>query len=313
MPLRDFNVLKNIWIALKQFFNEDGLDKSSVLAYYSIFSSFFLLTFFIFLFTSFLGDPDVAVTNLYPFTEDFFAKISPDIYQKAGELSTRLKEIGIIGVGFAAVLGFLVIKKIVQYVNEMYKVDLKTKKEEKGFMVRRVSEFSLLLLIGFLMAGSFLFTGVISAGKALITQNDFLASHINPDFVEFVNTFLLRYALPFTITFTFFFILYKWIPEKKIYVKGAFISAVISTVLWETIKRLYAYYLVNISIMGKIEGPIIAVILFGFWMEVSMGIMLFGAKLSYIFHTEHLERLQLEQEKLNWEKNDQFKTAQPAS
>jgi YihY family inner membrane protein len=85
------------------------------------------------------------------------------------------------------------------------------------------------------------------------------------------------------VTFLFFFVLYKWIPEKIVYVKGAFIAAIICAVLWELVKRTYVYYMVNISIFGQIKGPIIAIILFGFWMELSMGIMLYGAKLTYIF------------------------------
>jgi uncharacterized BrkB/YihY/UPF0761 family membrane protein len=38
--------------------------------------------------------------------------------------------------------------------------------------------------------------------------------------------------------------------------------------------------------VGQIKGPVIAIILFGFWMELSMGVMLFGAKLTYIFDKE---------------------------
>jgi membrane protein len=92
--------------------------------------------------------------------------------------------------------------------------------------------------------------------------------------------------VPSLISFLIFFFLYKWIPEKKVCIKGALISSVISTILWEIVKRLYAYYLVNISVIGQIKGPVIAIILFGFWMELSMGLMLFGAKLTYIFDIE---------------------------
>jgi membrane protein len=286
MALSELNILKNLWVALKEFFHEDGLDKCSILAYYSIFSSLFLLTFFTFLFAKFLGNPDTALKSIYPFTPDFFSKISPDIFEKAAEISARLQEVGVIGILFSLVLGFLVIKKMVQFVNSMFHVDLKTKKTEKGFMVRRVSEFSLLFLMGFLVIGSFLFTGFITTFTSLFEKNEFLASHINPHFFKSFNNFLIVYALPFLITFLFFFVLYKWIPEKVVYVKGALISAFISSILWELGKRGYAYYLVNISIFGKIKGPIIAIILFGFWMELSMGIMLYGAKLTHIFDRE---------------------------
>jgi len=291
MPIRDFNIVKNLWLALKQFFHEDGLDKSSVLAYYSIFSSLFLLTFFTFLFTKFLGNPNSALKTIYPFSPEFFSEISPQILEKAGEISTKLREIGVFGILFSLFLSFLIIKKMVQFVNGMFHIELKDKKSEKGFLVRRVSEFSLLFLIGLLLVGSFLFTGFISTVTTIFYKNEFLASHINPGFVEFLNSFLLIFVVPFLITFLFFFILYKWIPEKIVYVKGAFISAIISTLLWEFLKRFFSYYMINISIFGKIKGPIIAVILFGFWMELSMGIMLYGAKLTYIFDKEKNDKL----------------------
>jgi len=290
LNLKEQNILKNLWHALKLFFKEDGLDKSSILAYYSIFSSLFLLTFFMFLFTKFLGDPDITLKSIYPFSPDFFSKISPDIFKRATEISGKMKEVGVIGILFSFILGFLVIKKIVQFVNAMFHIDLKARRSDKHFLVRRISEFSLLFIIGLLVVVTFLFTGFISTVTSLTYNNEFIASHINPSFIESVNSFMIVHVVPFLITFLFFFVLYKWIPEKIVYVKGAFIAAAICTILWELAKRAYAYYLINISIFGQIKGPIIAIILFGFWMELSMGIMLYGAKLTYIFDNQHDER-----------------------
>jgi len=288
MKLKDFNILKNLWSALKQFFQQDGLDKSSILAYYSIISTLFLLTFFTFIFTKFLGNPDITLKSMYPFTPDFFSRISPNFLEKANDISSKMEEIGLIGILFSLFLGFFIIKKIVQFVNEMFNIKLQEKKSEKGFLVRRISELGLLSLFGLLSITTFLITGFFSTLKTLFEKNTFIASVINPNFIESVNNFLLLYVVPFIITFLFFFILYKWVPEKKIYMKGAFIAALICALLWETIKRIYGYYLVNISIMASenIRGPIIAIILFGFWMELSMAIMLYGAKLTYVFDKE---------------------------
>lgn len=306
MRIKEFYILKSAWLALKEFFREDGVDKASILAYYSIFSSLFLLTFFTFLFTKFLGDPDITLKTVYPFSPDFFLSISPDIFKRAGDISAKLEEVGVIGILFAFILGFLVVKKIVQYVNGMFHVNLKAKKSEKGFWIRRVSEFSLLFLMGLLVVVSFFFTTIISAFISLFQSNEFLNAHINPGFIEAINNFLIKYVVPFLITLLFFFILYKWIPEKIVYVKGAFISAVISTVLWEIVKRGYTFYLVNISILGKIKGPIIAIILFGFWMELSMGIMLYGAKLTYVFDRQKTIGA-------DGEKNDKLERNKPKS
>ncbi len=291
MKLKEFNILKNVWIALKEFVHDDGLDKSSILALYSIFSTLFLLTFFTFVFTKFLGNPNTAIEGMYPFSSDFFSKISPELFRKAQDVSTKLREIGILGILFFVFLSFLVIKKMVQFVNEMFNIKLKEKKSEKGFLTRRISEVSLLFVMGSLLVISFLFSGFISTFTTLFHENQFIAIHIHPGFIEFLDTFLVTYVAPFLISLLFFFVLYKWIPEKKVYVKGAFIAAIISTILWEITKRAYTYYLVNVSFVWEIRGPIIAIILFGFWMQISMSIMLYGAKLTYIFDREKNDKI----------------------
>jgi len=280
MKLKDFNILKNIWIALKAFFKEGGLDKSSILAYYSIFSSLFILTFFIFIFTKIIGkiDPNSTITNLYPFSPDLLKNISSDILYKAEDISSKLQEIGIIGIIVFVFLSFLVFNKIVHFVNDMFHIKMK-----KHLFKSRINEFALLFLMSLLGVLSFFFTGFIST---ITSKHNFITNNFDEHFINLFNNFLLKYMVPSLISFLIFFFLYKWIPEKKVCIKGALISSVISTILWEIVKRLYAYYLVNISVIGQIKGPVIAIILFGFWMELSMGLMLFGAKLTYIFDLE---------------------------
>jgi membrane protein len=287
---KKLNTFRNLGLALKEFYKQGGIDKASVLAYYSIFSSLFLFTFATLIFTKILGDPDFALKSVYPFSPAFFTEISPGLFSKAQEISTKFAEIGIIGIVIFIFLGFLIIKKVVQYVNEMCDTHLEDFKKQKGFWIRRISEFGLLFILGILVIFNFLTTNFISFITSIFENNEFLASHINPHFIEFLNKFLILYIVPIFINFIFFFVLYKWIPEKKIYVKGALISAVIVTLLWEIIKRGYTYYLVNVSVIGKIKGPLIAIILFGFWMEISLALMLYGARLTYIFDREHHAR-----------------------
>lgn len=289
--LRDFSIFRGIVLALKDFVRENGLDKASVLAYYSIISTLFLLTFFSFIFTKVLGSRDISIKGVYPFSPEFFSKISPGFLTKADEISAHLKDIGIVGVLISFILAVLIFKKVVQYVNEMFHIDLAGEDKNRAFWIRRVSEIALLFIAGLLALGSFVITGFITTITSLFYKNPFFAKYINPNFIEGVNRFGVKFIAPFMITFLIFFFLYKWIPEKKVCIKGAFISAVFSALLWETVKRGYTYYLVKVSIVGKLGGPIMAIILFGFWMELSMGIMLYGAKLTHIFDRERDEKL----------------------
>jgi len=267
---------RTLWESLKDFLREDGLDKASILAYFSIFSSLFLLTFLTFLFTHFLGDPDRYLSSFYPFSPDFTSRVSPDFFIKVKEFSGKMQDIGFMGVALSLFLGILVFKKVIQFVNEMFHIRL-----ARGFLLKRLKEFTLMFLIGLFFVASFATTGFISTMTGLFQHNSFIAEHISPMFIESINQFLLKYLLPVAITFSLFFLLYKWIPERHVRTRSAWIAALISSLLWEVVKRSYAFYLVNLSIIGRIRGPIIAIILFGFWMEASTAILLYGAKLAF--------------------------------
>jgi membrane protein len=120
----------------------------------------------------------------------------------------------------------------------------------------------------------------------MFKQNPFIQRNIDPAFIDSINHFLIKYAAPLVISFLIFFIVYKWIPEKKVYTRGALTAALLSTVVWEVIKRAYAFYLENISVLvavlSKLGGSFLAIILFAFWMEISFTLLLIGVKLTSI-------------------------------
>ncbi|MCK5004263.1 MAG: YihY/virulence factor BrkB family protein [Candidatus Aminicenantes bacterium] len=290
ISFKELRITKSLLTALKELYRENVFDKASVLAYYSIISTLFLLTFFSFIFTKVLGSTDISIKGVYPFSPEFFNSISPDFLDKANEISSNLKNIGIVGVLLSFFLAVLIFKKVVQYVNEMFHINLSIGDKNKAFWVRRASEIALLFIVGLLGVGSFLITGFITTVTSLFKESP-VAKYINPESIEALNKFGVKFIAPFAITFLIFFFIFKWIPEKKVCIKGAFISALISALIWEFTKRVYTYYLVKVSIVGKLGGPIIAIILFGFWMEFSMGVMLFGAKLTSIFDRGRDEQL----------------------
>jgi len=272
--------------ALRSFFKENGIDKATILAYYSMFSSLFLITFFVFFFARFIKNPDTILKTVYPFSDEVFSKISPEVLIKAMDMSTKLHDFGIFGALTFLFLGFLVVTKIVQFVNEMFLINRKDHLWEKRFLFRRLREFGLLLTFGALAFVSFLGTSFLSTLKGVFENKRIAGKALDPFITEHLSGFLLLFALPVLMSFLFLFVLYKWIPAKRVYLKGAVISALITALLWEVIKRAYTFYLVRYSLFGQIHGPIIAIILFGFWMELSMAIMLFGAKLTFLFDQE---------------------------
>jgi membrane protein len=183
-------------------------------------------------------------------------------------------------------VGIAVFNKMVHYINDMFLIRIK-----HGILIRRIKEFGLLCIVGVLIVFSFLVTGLVTAVSGLAAENRFFRAHVDPAFVQSVDNLLIRFIFPFLVTFLFFFILFKWIPEKKVKTAAAWIAAVFSALFWELLKRAYAYYLIHVSVLRKIDSPIVAIILFGFWMELTMGIMLYGAKFTFLLDREENGKL----------------------
>jgi membrane protein len=284
--LTPFHVVKSIWLALKCFFKENGVDKASILAYYSIFSSFSLLIVFSFLFSKFVGDPGNAVKSMYPFSPEFISEIVPTFFQKASELTAQVEDLGLVGLGIFLFMGILIFEKMIHFINDMFFIKIK-----HGILVRRIKEFGLLVIVGILIVFSFLFTGLISIINTLAEESQFFKNHINSASVQSIDNYLIKLVFPFLVTFLFFFILFKWIPEKKVKSGAALIAAIFSALLWELVKRVYTYYLIHVSVLRKIESPIVAIILFGFWMELTWSIMLYGAKFTFLLDKEENGKL----------------------
>jgi membrane protein len=276
-----WKILKSMGQALTSFLGENGMDKSSILAYYSIFSSFFLLIFFSYLFSGFSEGADSALQNVYPFSPEFFQQIAPIFFRHASDLTARIGHLGLFGLGVFLFMGILVFKKMVQFINDMFFIDI-----TRVFFIKRIKEFGLLVIVGILIVSSFLLTGLTATVTTVFEQDLAARARIDPALFQAINGFLIKFVMPFAITFLFFYILFKWIPEKKVSAIAALAAALFSAVLWETVKRGYTYYLVNVSLLRKMQDPVVDIILFGFWMEITMGIMLYGAKWTYLLDKE---------------------------
>jgi membrane protein len=91
------------------------------------------------------------------------------------------------------------------------------------------------------------------------------------------------------------FVIYKFIPEKKIYTKAALIAASIIALLWEIFKRGFAYYVAHFSVIGVvfdqlIKGTLTSIIFFLLWITFSLILLLFGAELANVLNERIYEQ-----------------------
>jgi YihY family inner membrane protein len=70
-------------------------------------------------------------------------------------------------------------------------------------------------------------------------------------------SFYLRQLLPVVVTFTFFFVLYRFVPRRVTSVGNAALGALLATVLWELAKSGFAWYIRNLTRASNVYGALV--------------------------------------------------------
>ena len=90
---------------------------------------------------------------------------------------------------------------------------------------------------------------------------------------------LLGILIPIILGLFLFFMLYKFIPYRKIPNFPAFAGAITSALLWEISKHLFDIYIRNYAGIEKIYGSFGTIVILLFWIYYSAFILLIGAEI----------------------------------
>ncbi len=101
---------------------------------------------------------------------------------------------------------------------------------------------------------------------------------------------MLKYLLPFLLTYCMFCLIYKVLPNKTVHFKSALKGALFSSLLWELAKHLFAWYVTNIAMYSIFYGSLSALAVFVLWVYYSSVIFVVGGELLYILEEDRQKR-----------------------
>ena len=142
--------------------------------------------------------------------------------------------------------------------------------------------YSLLYTVIFVLAVPVLII-VTVFGQAII---DFLIKYI-PIINRFQNTIVIGKALGSTaIIFLLLFVMYKFMPNKKLKVKDIFVGTIISTIAWQIFTYAFSLY-VNISLSkASIYGSMNIILILLFWLYCIYFIIFAGAQINAMMNNK---------------------------
>jgi membrane protein len=232
------------------------------------------------------------INNALPINFEAKDKLLETISEKAIELSRNAwitVAIGLIGVFWAMSSAFSYMRDAL---NRIFEV-----KESLNFFRGKLRDFVLLLVIIFL----FSFTTLLSSLR-----------YIDNEAVKFLYIFvsdtlssslLFVFFLPFLISYIMFFFLYKYVPHYSIPTRSILFGAFIAALLYESMKYLFSYYVLNVSNYKEVYGAYAALVIFMLWVYVISLLFCTGAAISKIYMELHnLELKFYKKEKYGTEK-----------
>lgn len=87
-------------------------------------------------------------------------------------------------------------------------------------------------------------------------------------------------AIPFGLTFAAFLMTFWLLPNRRLALRYLWPGALVTTLLFEALKQLFAIYVRTIATFDAIYGPLSSVIVLLFWVYLTATIVVFGAEVS---------------------------------
>lgn len=276
-----FNIIKTTF---KRFSEDRCGNFSIIISYFALLCSIPLAALFAFVTTKILGDPEIAFLSLNILSDEFFAELDPLFFERIQYVSHNISNLGWFGLAGSFIAASFLFSNLIYAINFIFKANYR-----KSFFYNRLMEYMIMFVIGIIMLISLSITAIWTALHRALRESEIIAQNINPKVVSLADNFFLQYLLPFTLTFLVFFILYKFIPDIKVFTQAAAIAALASTLLWEIFKRIFAFYVAHFSAVGIVlsqllQGTLTSIIFFMLWISFSLVILFWGAELAAVLN-----------------------------
>ena len=259
-----------------EFLDDNATKLSASLAYYTIFSIGPLLLVMITLMGFFYKKADITAKIFYQLGNLVGQSGAEELRNILDNISkqshtTLFGIIGIVVLLFGATGIFTEIQGSINYI---WSIKAKPKRSWLKYLTDRLLSFSLIIGIGFLLLVTLFINVIIDALTGRL--QDYLGI-VNIILIKGINVVLL-----FAVVTFLFAVIYKVLPDAKIYWKDALIGASFTGVFFLIGKFLIGYYLGSSAGINT-YGAAASIILLLSWVYYSSMILYFGAEFTKVY------------------------------
>lgn len=194
------------------------------------------------------------ITNVLPFQDEFKQKFIMQMSERAKELTSYTFITGVIGiVGLTWTMSGL-FSTMRDVLNRIYSFE-----SPVNYFISKLQDFILVLVTIVLFIISLSFASLTQVFRD-ISYNAFgevITSKVTNVFVPIFGSFITSYLM--------FLLLFKYLPQFKLPSSVVNFSSICSTILFELMKYIYAFYILRLSNFRKIYGTYAFIVVTIFW------------------------------------------------
>ncbi len=264
-------ILKNLgllWEVLKKFNDDNGFFLSSGIAFNILLNLIPFILLLSALVGTYLYNDQEVLNHIRTYFRDVAPALDPKIMGSLVDLIENRQIVGILG--FVGLLWFStwVFNSLRIALNIVFRT-----KKSRGIMRGLGIDLLMIILVGILLLVSMILSSVV---PFLQSYQGLIPVAIGPTI-----QWILKYLLPFFLTFCMFFLIYKITPNKRVHFKSALQAALFAGLLWEAAKHLFAWYVVHLAKYSFFYGSLSTLVVFVLWVYYSAIVLILGGEFAY--------------------------------
>ena len=268
--LKNFGLL---WQALRKFNDDNGFFLSSGIAFNILINLIPFIMLLLALVGTYLYNDQEVLNHIRTYFRDVAPALDPKIMGNLMDLIQNRRIVGILG--FVGLLWFStwVFGSLRIALNIVFRV------EKSQGMLRGIGvDLLMILLVGILLLVSMILSSVVT----------FLQGYQGriPVAIGPTIQWILKYLLPFFLTYCMFVLIYRIIPNKKVHFTSALQAALFASLLWELAKHLFGWYIVHLAEYSFFYGSLSTLVIFVLWVYYSSTILVLGGEFAYFLEED---------------------------
>lgn len=269
------NKFREIWRFIRfvalHFIEDDCTYKASALAFTSLLAVVPLMSVGLSIFSTFPVFQDMSGPIQDFIFENFVPATGKVIQGYLQQFTAQVSRLSIVGIGFLFVTALLVMVTIENAMNKIWRV---------GVSRRGIAAF---LLYWAILSLAPVLLGLSLAASSYLVSMPLIKDHYAPSLVfKYIPFFLSLFA------FTFLFVV---VPNCKVKLRHGLGGALVATVLFESAKWSFAYYLTQYNTYELLYGAFASVPIFFIWVYWVWVITLLGTEISYALSVHYQRRV----------------------